>query len=144
FLTTPPMIFSRHFAGSPVVGLKKLLSAATKESLKIQRLFANDGSKWIFNPPAASHIGGKWEETVKSIKYHLKRTIKETLLTFKDFFTFLAQVEAVLNSRPFSSLLEDPDDIGALTPGYFIRGEALSTIPEPSLIDISDSRLSHS
>ncbi|XP_043494154.1 uncharacterized protein LOC122519056 [Polistes fuscatus] len=76
--------------------LKNLLSAATKESLKIQRLLVND-----------------------------------------------AQVKAVLNSRPLSSLSEDPDDIRALTPGHFIRGEALTTIPEPALIDISDSRLSH-
>ncbi|XP_014614955.1 PREDICTED: uncharacterized protein LOC106792937, partial [Polistes canadensis] len=122
--------------------LKELLSAATKESLKIQRLFANDGTKWIFNPPAAPHMGGKWEAAVKSIKYYLQRTISDTLLTFKDFSTFLAQVEAVLNSRPLSSLSEDPDDIRALTLGHFIRGEALTTIPEPFLTDISDSRLS--
>ncbi|XP_043496460.1 uncharacterized protein LOC122520465 [Polistes fuscatus] len=123
--------------------LKDLLSAATKESLKIQRLLSNDGTNWIFNPPAAPHMGGKWEAAVKSIKYHLKRTISDTLLTFEDFSTFLAQVEAVLNSRPLSSLSKDPDDIRALTPGHFIRGEALTTIPEPSLIDISNSRLSH-
>ncbi|XP_043498397.1 uncharacterized protein LOC122521619 [Polistes fuscatus] len=106
--------------------LKDLLSAATKESLKIQRLLANDGTNWIFNPPAAPHMGGKWEAAVKSIKYHLKRTISDTLLTFEDFSTFLAQVEAVLNSRPLSSLSEDPDDIRALTPGHFIRGEVIS------------------
>ncbi|XP_043493624.1 uncharacterized protein LOC122518642 [Polistes fuscatus] len=123
--------------------LEDLLSAATKESLKIQRLLTNDGTNWIFNPPAAPHMGGKLEAAVKSIKYYLKRTISDTLLTFEDFSTFLAQVEAVLNSRPLSSLSEDPDDIRALTPGNFIRGEVLTTIPEPSLIDISDSRLSH-
>ncbi|XP_014614929.1 PREDICTED: uncharacterized protein LOC106792909, partial [Polistes canadensis] len=71
--------------------LKELLLAATKESLKIQRLLANDSTKWIFNPPAAPHMGGKWEAAVKSIKYHLKRTISDTLLTFEDFSTFLAQ-----------------------------------------------------
>ncbi|KAI4472723.1 hypothetical protein M0802_016545 [Mischocyttarus mexicanus] len=123
--------------------LKELFSTATKESLRIQRLLANDGTKWIFNPPGAPHMGGKWEAAVKSIKYHLQRTISDTLFTFEDFSTFLAQVEAVLNSRPLSSLSEDPDDLSALTPGHFIRGEALTTIPEPSLTDISDSRLSH-
>ncbi|KAI4472461.1 hypothetical protein M0802_016801 [Mischocyttarus mexicanus] len=123
--------------------LKELFSTAMKESLRIQRLLANDGTKWIFNPPGAPHMGGKWEAAVKSIKYHLQRTISDTLFTFEDFSTFLAQVEAVLNSRPLSSLSEDPDDLSALTPGHFIRGEALTTIPEPSLTDISDSRLSH-
>ncbi|XP_043503866.1 uncharacterized protein LOC122525255 [Polistes fuscatus] len=68
----------------------------------LKRLLANGGTNWIFNPPAAPHMGGKLDAAVKSIKYHLKRTISDTLLTFEDFSTFLAQVEAVLNSRPLT------------------------------------------
>nr|XP_034192204.1 uncharacterized protein LOC117609699 [Osmia lignaria] len=32
-------------------------------------------TQWMFNPPAAPHMEGKWKAVVKSIKYHLRRTI---------------------------------------------------------------------
>ena len=60
-------------------------------------------------------MGGKWEAVVKSLKYHLRRTIGETLLTFEETTTLLTQIEAILNSRPLEPLSDDPDDISALT-----------------------------
>lgn len=36
---------------------------------------------------------------------------------------------------------EDSDDYSALTPGHFLIGEALTTVPEPNLIDQHSSRL---
>ncbi|XP_057329785.1 uncharacterized protein LOC130670399 [Microplitis mediator] len=131
-----------NFKGADAI-LKDLFRQSSKESQELQRILANDGTKWIFNPPGAPHMGGKWEAAVKSVKHHLQRTISDTLLTFEDFSTFLAQVEAVLNSRPLSALSDDPEDISALTPGHFIRGEALTTIPEPSLCSVPEPRLSH-
>ncbi|XP_074112202.1 uncharacterized protein LOC141535931 [Cotesia typhae] len=87
-------------------------------------------------------MGGKWEAAVKSVKRHLQSSISETSFTFEDFSTLLAQVEAVLNSRPLSALSDDPEDLSALTPGHFIRGAALNSIPEPSLTSVNESRLS--
>ena len=49
--------------------------------------------------------------------------------------TFLSQVEAVLNSRPFCPLTENPDDLRALTPSHFLVGRPLTVIPEPSLAE---------
>ncbi|XP_074096713.1 uncharacterized protein LOC141525910 [Cotesia typhae] len=145
--------------------LKRLFSKATSESKELQRLLTNDGTNWKFNPPGAPHMGGKWEAAVKSVKRHLQLSISETSFTFEDFstllaqveavlnsrppsFTFedfstlLAQVEAVLNSRPLSALSDDPEDLSALTPGHLIRGAALNSIPEPSLTSVNESRLS--
>ncbi|XP_046624784.1 uncharacterized protein LOC124307301 [Neodiprion virginianus] len=99
--------------------LKRLLSGCLQESRNLQHLLANDGTEWKFNPPGAPHMGGKWEAAVKSVKFHLQRTIADMLLTYEDFSTFLTQVEAVLNSRPLSAFSEDPDDLTALTPGHF-------------------------
>ncbi|GFU96474.1 integrase catalytic domain-containing protein [Trichonephila clavipes] len=56
--------------------------------------------EWYFSPPVSPHFGGLWEAGVKSIKYHLKRAIGNTNLTFEEFSTLLTQVEAILNSRP--------------------------------------------
>ncbi|XP_074099028.1 uncharacterized protein LOC141527441 [Cotesia typhae] len=96
--------------------LKRLFSKATSESKELQRLLTNDGTNWKFNPPGAPHMGGKWEAAVKSVKRHIQSSISETKFTFEDFSTLLAQVEAVLNSRPLSALSDDPEDLSALTP----------------------------
>lgn len=104
-------------------------------------LLANDSTQWLFNPPAAPHFGGKWEAGVKSVKFHLKRVIGDTLLTY-EMSTLLAQIEAVLNSRLLSLLTDDPDDLNALTPGHFLIGGPTITIPEPSLQLVKRSHLS--
>ena len=70
-------------------------------------LLTNDGTKWSFNPPAAPHFGGKWEAAVKSVKYHLRRTIGDTALTYEELTTLLVQIEAVLNSKPLQPLSDD-------------------------------------
>ncbi|XP_011494399.1 PREDICTED: uncharacterized protein LOC105359483 [Ceratosolen solmsi marchali] len=87
-------------------------------------------------------MGGKWEAAVKSVKHHLRRTLRETLLTFEELTTLLAQIEAILNSRPLESLSDDPEDTTALTPGHFLTGGPLTAIPEPSLKKVHMSRLS--
>lgn len=94
---------------------------------------AMDGTQWHFNPPGAPNFGGIWEAGVKSVKHHLRRTIGETLLTFEELATVLAQIEAILNSRPISPMSDDVNDPQALTPGHFIIGEPMNSVPDPCL-----------
>lgn len=122
--------------------LKRLFVQSSQEHQRVSKMLAQDNTRWEFNPPAAPHMGGKWEAVVKSIKFHLRRTIGETLLTFEELTTVLTQVEAILNSRPLEPLSDDPEDISVLTPGHFLIGNPLTTIPEPSLDDLEISRLS--
>ncbi|XP_046145959.1 uncharacterized protein LOC123989276 [Osmia bicornis bicornis] len=124
--------------------LKRLFTSSSKEHQQIASILSADNTQWMFNPSAAPHMGGKWEAVVKSIKYHLRRTIGELLLTFEEFSTLLTQIEAVLNSRPLKPLSDDPDDISALTPGHFLISSALNTIPEPSLLEVSSKGFSTS
>lgn len=129
-----------NFIGADAL-LKKMFTQGTQEYSHLSNTFTHDGTTWKFNPPAAPHMGGKWEAAVKSVKFHLHRVIGDTLLTLEELTTLLIQVEAVLNSRPLEPLSEDPDDLSALTPGHFLIGEAIKTIPEPSLTDLAISRL---
>ncbi|XP_015126353.1 uncharacterized protein LOC107047940 [Diachasma alloeum] len=122
--------------------LKRLFSAGLKEFQHLTAVCLQDGTRWSFNPPGAPHFGGKWKAAVKSVKYHLSRTIRDTTLMFEELSTLLTQIEAVLNSRPLQGLSEDPDDVLCLTPGHFLIGEAPITLPEPSLDHLNIGRIS--
>ena len=84
-------------------------------------------------PECASHFGGIWEAAVKSLKYHLRRVIADTKLTFEELTTILTQVEACLNSRPLTSLPRDPDSVEALTPGHYLIWKPLQSDTSLSL-----------
>lgn len=132
--------------GTNFIGADKELKgwfrqAQQRESSEF-RFLTNQGTVWKFNPPASPHMGGKWEAVVKSIKFHLCRTIGEASLTFEESLTLLSRIEAILNSRPLEPLSEDPTDASALTPGHFLTGKPLMAIPQPDLLDLSESRLS--
>ncbi|XP_011496143.1 PREDICTED: uncharacterized protein LOC105360842 [Ceratosolen solmsi marchali] len=122
--------------------LKKLFIQHTKELHHITTTLTNDHAQWEFNPPATPHMGGKWEATVKSIKFHISRTTREASFTIEEINTLLTQIEAILNSRPIHSLTDDPNDCSALTPGHFLIGEPLNTIPNPSTSDHKASIMS--
>ncbi|XP_077282090.1 uncharacterized protein LOC143908342 [Temnothorax americanus] len=130
----------KNFVGADIA-LRQRFSIASKELRELASILAKDGTKWIFNPPSAPHFGGKWEAAVKSTKFHLTRVIGDTLLTYEELNTVIIQIEAVLNSRPLCPLSDDPSDYTALTPGHFLIGESLTTIPEPELSSESETRL---
>lgn len=62
-------------------------------------------------------------------------------LTFEEFSTVLAQVEAILNSRPLSPLSPDPKDLTPLTPAHFLVGRPLTTPASDDVIDVPVHRL---
>lgn len=97
--------------------------------------------KWSFNPPYAPHFGGLWESGVKSFKTHLKRVVGDQILTVEEFSTVLAQIEAVLNSRPLCPMSSDPNDLTVLSPGHFLTMEPLVSIPSPDLTIGTTNRL---
>ncbi|XP_076237360.1 uncharacterized protein LOC143181054 [Calliopsis andreniformis] len=99
------------------------------------------GIQWHFIPPHVPHFGGLWESAVKSAKYHLKRVVGQTNLTFEELYTMITQVESCMNSRPLCPLTDDPSDLTPLTPSHFLIGGVLTSLPEPDLRDVKPSRL---
>ncbi|XP_066259642.1 uncharacterized protein [Euwallacea similis] len=59
-----------------------------------------------FMPTQSPHFGGLWEAGVKSVKHHLKKVAGNANLTFEQLVTLLAQIEAILNSRPLSPIIQ--------------------------------------
>ena len=52
-------------------------------------------------------------------------------MTFEEFSTLAAKIEACLNSRPLCPLSNEGNDPVALTPGHFLVGSAPLAFPEP-------------
>ena len=92
------------------------------------------GIEWQFIPEKAPHFGGLWEAAVKSFKYHLTRITANVKLTFEELTTTLCQIESWLNSRPLLTSYEDIDGIQPLTPGHFMIGRPLETLPDPTYV----------
>ncbi|XP_054729181.1 uncharacterized protein LOC129238173 [Anastrepha obliqua] len=120
--------------GTNFVGAEKELRIAFQQcmaDIKLRSFFADSNIEWRFNPPAAPHMGGYWETGVKRVKYHLKRVLGEVPLSYEEFNTLLTEIEACVNSRPLCDNSEAAGDLEVLTPGHFIVGEPLKSIPEP-------------
>lgn len=118
--------------GTAFVGAQTTIKTAytywnTKETAKHFQL---RNTEWHFSSPAAPHQGGIYEAAVKSMKFHMIRVIGAKSLTYEQLLTLLAQIEAILNSRPLYPLTDDPADIQALTPAHFLVGESL-VLPPP-------------
>ena len=118
--------------GTAFVGAAKELEKA-KERWLVKDTFEHlswKGTEWRFMTPAAPHQGGIYEAAVKSMKYHLTRTVGAKVLAYEQFLILLTGIEAILNSRPLHPLSDDPNDLQALTPGHFLGGEPL-VLPLP-------------
>lgn len=121
--------------GTNFVGASKELKELfnVEKSYMIQEVaesLALHGTNWHFIPAKMPNAGGLWEAGIKSTKYHLKRVIGEATLTFEEMTTLLSQIEACLNSRPLSIVNNNPGESNPLTPGHFLIGEPLVTVPE--------------
>lgn len=54
------------------------------------------------------------------------------VFTYEEFTTVLCRIEAVLDSRPITQVSTDPHDIESLTPGHFLVGQPLLSLPPRS------------
>lgn len=108
----------------------------------VTRGVIEEGIEFRFIPARSPNFGGLWEAAVKSFKGHFKRTIGDRVLQYDEMITVLTQIEAILNSRPLTPVSNDPSDFEALTPGHFLVQRPLTAIPEPSLEDRQQNRLS--
>ena len=131
----PSVMWSDH--GTNFVGaareLKELHDFCNRQGTKdcLSELCAEEGICWRFVPEHAPHFGGLWEAAVKTFKHHFRRIVGGVRLTFEELTTTLAQIEACLNSRPLVPLPAPEQGMEALTPGHFLIGRPLTSLPDP-------------
>ena len=108
------------------------------EQLKVQRVISEFCStryiQWKFIPQHSPHFGGIWEAAVKSFKFHFRRIVGDVRLTYEEAYTILTQIEGCLNSCPLVYTENSTEDfIEVLTPGYFLIGQPLMSLPDPAM-----------
>ncbi|XP_065367154.1 uncharacterized protein LOC135959932 [Calliphora vicina] len=106
-------------------------------------IFCDNATNFVGANSKAPHFGGLWEAAVKSAKGHLTRTLDNTRLTYEELATAMIDIEAILNSRPISPLSSDPSDFEALTPGHFLIGAPLRSLPERDVPPIEINKLEY-
>ena len=122
--------------GSNFVGAQRelqriyqLLNSGEAQS-SVDRFCTTQNIKWTHSPARSPHFGGLWEAAVRNMKRLLYKVVDPHYLSMYELFTLLIEIESVLNSRPLMPLDSGPEDgMEVLTPGHFLVGKALKSIP---------------
>ena len=92
---------------------------------------------WKFIVEKAPWWGGFWERLIRSIKRSLKKSIGWGTLNYEELNTILIEVEAIINSRPLTYVLDDQGGISdILTPSHVINSRRISTMPNDQHFEI--------
>ncbi|KIH42235.1 integrase core domain protein [Ancylostoma duodenale] len=92
-----------------------------KDTIKrLSSQFANRRITWKFNTPLSPWKGGFYERLVGLFKSAFKKAIQLTLLSLSQLHTLVAEIEAVLNSRPLLSVSDTSSSSLVLRPKDFI------------------------
>ena len=128
--------------GTNFVGAQRELRDALSEmdNNTIKQTLVRNSIDWIFNPPAASHMGGIWERQIRTVRKVLNQLSKEfgDQLDEESFRTLMTEVEAIVNSRPLTSVSTDPSDLNALTPSNILTMKSGVIFPPPGVFQCAD------
>ena len=117
-----PVKSIRSDNGTNFVGAEKELKMelAKLNEDKAVDVMAAQGVSWKFNPPYGSHFGGAWERMIRSTRRIFRGLLHQQRLTDEVLTTLMCEVESILNSRPLTSVSDDPRDPRPLTPAHLL------------------------
>ncbi|XP_058817813.1 uncharacterized protein LOC131681120 [Topomyia yanbarensis] len=93
--------------------------------------FTNTNTRWIFNPPAAPHMGGAWERLVRSVKVSLAAMYTSRIPNEETLATLVIEAESVVNSRPLTFIPLEAEQQEALTPNHFLLSSSRGVVQPP-------------
>jgi len=116
----------------------KILLRDDKEP-NVFRFLSKEGCTWIFNPPHSSHMGGVWERMIgisRRILDSMLSQIQPSHLSHEVLSTFMAEVSAIINARPLTTISTDVSAPSLLTPAMILSQKVCSSPPPPgSFVD---------
>ena len=80
----------------------------------------NENIKWKYIVELAPWMGGFYERLIGLVKRSLRKAIGKLRLTYEQLLTILAEVEAIINSRPLVYVDDDINSNISLTPSHFL------------------------
>ena len=101
---------------------------------QVEKYVTEQGCSWEFNPPHASHFGGVWERQINTIRRVLDAMFAElgaTQLTHELLVTLMAEVVAIVNSRPISAIPTEVDNPQPLSPAMLLTMKSRPAGPPP-------------
>ena len=130
-----PVSQFRSDCGTNFVGAQTELATALQEmkNEQISSYLARQECEWIFNPPHASHAGGIWERMIGMARKILDAMLHELptkQLTHEVLTTLMAEVSAIMNSRPLTPVSTDPEAPKILSPSMILTQKP-SPLPPP-------------
>ncbi len=118
-----------------VGGLRELRKAISEwNQPKISDYLLQNNVKWIFNPPAASHMGGVWERQIRTVRSILNTVLLQQALDDEGLTTLFCCVESIVNGRPITKLSDDPSDPLPLTPNHLLLLRSGPTLPPGAFV----------
>ncbi|XP_062340765.1 uncharacterized protein LOC134039033 [Osmerus eperlanus] len=130
-----PVKLSRSDCGTNFKGActeLKVLLQDDKEP-NVSRFLNEEGCTWIFNPAHSSHISGPWERMIgvsRRILDSMLSQIQPFHLTHEVLSTIMAEVSAVINARPLTTISTDVNAPSLLTPTMILTQKICSP-PQP-------------
>ena len=113
--------------GTNFIGASNELKSELQE--RLPRTF--EDCEFIFNTPHASHAGGVWERQVGTVKSVLKATmaLHPGRLDDSSLRTFLYEVMSIVNSRPITTISQDPTSPKPLSPNNVLTMKSRAPTP---------------
>ena len=115
----------------------KIFEESSFTTSEIQKYAESKKIAWKFIPPGAPHFGGTWERLIGMSKRLFFNIAGSRKLQEDSFSTLICQVEALLTSRPLTSVSSDIRDVESLTPGHFLTGMTTG-LPSDTTISSND------
>ncbi len=126
-----PVKHFRSDRGTNFVGAVKELQIDSSDS-ELKVFLQNQSCTWTFNAPHSSHMGGVWERMIGIARRILEALLMKTptRLTHEVLTTLMAEVMAIINSRPLTPISTDVSMPQVLSPAMLLTQKA-SVAPAP-------------
>nr|XP_054601538.1 uncharacterized protein LOC129164687 [Nothobranchius furzeri] len=135
----PAKLF-RSDRGTNFVGACKELGI-TSDDAALQSYLKDQGCTWDFNLPHSSHMGGAWERMIgiaQRILDSMLLKMHSPTLSHEVLTTLIAEVVAIMNSRPIVPVSSDPDAPTVLTPSMLLTQKLDSASFPSGDLDLKD------
>eukprot|EP00105_Crassostrea_gigas_P022480 XP_011442016.1 PREDICTED: uncharacterized protein LOC105338534 [Crassostrea gigas] len=146
-----PVKLFRSDKGTNFIGAVNDLNvnAINVEDKMVQTYLKDNRATWLFNAPHASHMGGVWERAIGSARKILDSMLLQEGpkdLTHEVLVTLMAEVCAILNSRPIAAIDTDPSSPMVLSPNILLtqkQGEIGTISDHLSIKDMYSASWKH-